>query len=53
MPPPSGVTAFGEHLSYQQEMQGQAEIVVEDLRVIDRLLYQFRRLFRNNAVVPR
>jgi HlyD family secretion protein len=46
------VTTFGEHLSYQQEMQGQAEIVVEDLRVIDRLLYQFRRLFRNNAVVP-
>jgi hypothetical protein len=46
------VTTFGQHLVYQQEMQGQAEIVVEDLRVIDRIFYQFRRLFRNGTIAP-
>ena len=45
-------TTFGQHLTYQQEMQGQAEIVVEDLRVIDRMFYQFRRLVRDGTVVP-
>jgi HlyD family secretion protein len=39
-------TTLGQQLTYQQEMQGQAEIVVEDLRVIDRIFYQFRRLAR-------
>ena len=46
------VTTFGQHLAYQQGMQGQAEIVVEDLRVIDRVFYQFRRLLRNGTVIP-
>ena len=46
------VTTFGRHLAYQQEMQGQAEIVVEDLRVIDRIFYQFRRSMRSQTVVP-
>ena len=45
------VTTFGQHLAYQQEMQGQAEIVVEDLRVIERIFYQFRRLFRNGTII--
>jgi len=50
---PDGLTTtFGRRLTYQQEMQGQAEIVVEDLRVIDRLFQQFRRLTRNGTVVP-
>lgn len=40
------VTTFGRRLEYQQEMQGQAEIVVEDLRIIDRIFYQFRRMFK-------
>ncbi len=39
------VTTFGQRLTQQQEMQGKAEIVVEDLRVIDRIFYQFRRAF--------
>jgi len=48
---PSGmVTTFGRGLIYQQEMQGQAEIVVENLRVIDRIFYQFRRLFSHETV---
>ena len=46
------VTTFGQRLPYQQEMQGQAEIVIEDLRVIDRIVYQFRRLLRDGTVVP-
>ena len=51
---PDGLlTTFGQHLRYQQEMQGQAEIVVEDLRVIDRIFYQFRRLLLNRAVAPK
>ena len=42
---PEGLTTtFGRHLVYQQEMQGQAQIVIEDLRVIDRIFYQARRL---------
>jgi hypothetical protein len=41
---PNGlVTTFGHELLRQQEMQGTAEIVIEDLRVIDRIFYQFRR----------
>ena len=45
------VTTSGRRLAYQQEMQGQAEIVVEDLRVIDRIFYQFRRSMRSQTVV--
>jgi multidrug resistance efflux pump len=37
------VTTLGQHLVRQQEMQGTTDIVVEDLRVIDRIFYQFRR----------
>jgi multidrug resistance efflux pump len=46
------VSTFGQHLPYQQGMQGQAEIMVEDLRVIDRIFYQFRRLLHNRIVAP-
>jgi hypothetical protein len=45
-------TTFGRQLTYQQGMQGQAEIVVEDLRVIDRIFYQFRRSLRGQTVAP-
>jgi multidrug efflux pump subunit AcrA (membrane-fusion protein) len=46
---PNGlITTFGQHLAYQQEMQGQAEIVVEDLRVIDRIFYQFRHMLQSH-----
>lgn len=46
------MTTFGRPLTYQPGMQGQAEIVVEDLRVIDRIFYQFRRSLRSQTVVP-
>lgn len=50
---PDGLmTTFGQHLTYQQEMEGQAEIVVEDLRVIDRIFYQFRQLFHHAQTPP-
>jgi multidrug resistance efflux pump len=49
---PAGmVTTFGRRLVYQQEMQGQAEIMIENLRVIDRIFYQFRRLLQNGTIV--
>jgi multidrug resistance efflux pump len=38
-------TTFGRKLEYRQEMQGSAAIVTEDLRLIERILYQFRDLF--------
>jgi multidrug resistance efflux pump len=38
-------TSFGRHLEFRQEMQGSAEIVTEDLRLIERIFYQLRALF--------
>ncbi|HEX3860307.1 MAG TPA: HlyD family efflux transporter periplasmic adaptor subunit [Stellaceae bacterium] len=37
-------TSFGRRLAVRQEMQGQAEIVTEDLRLLDRIFYQIRKL---------
>ena len=43
---PEGLTtSFGKHLDFRQEMQGSAEIVTEDLRLIERIFYQLRGLF--------
>jgi multidrug resistance efflux pump len=43
---PDGLTtSFGKHLDFRQEMQGGAEIVTEDLRLIERIFYQLRGLF--------
>lgn len=39
-------TSFGVELPFQQEMMGTAEIVTEDLRLLERLLYQLRDLTR-------
>ena len=39
-------TSFGIELEFQQEMFGTAEIVTEDLRLLERLLYQLRDLTR-------
>ena len=39
-------TSFGMELDFQQEMFGTAEIVTEDLRLLERLLYQLRDLTR-------
>ncbi len=39
-------TSYHKKIAFQQEMSGSAEIITEDLRLIERLLYQFRGLFK-------
>ena len=39
-------TSYKKQIIFQQEMSGTADIVTEDLRLIERLLYQFREIFR-------
>ena len=44
---PNGIqTSYKKQITFQQEMSGTADIVTEDLRLIERLLYQFRDVFR-------
>lgn len=38
-------TSYHKQISFQQEMSGTAAIITEDLRLIERLLYQFRDFF--------
>ncbi len=39
-------TSYKKQITFQQEMSGTADIVTQDLRLIERLLYQFRDIFR-------
>ncbi len=39
-------TSHHKIIPFQQEMSGTAEIITEDLRLIERLLYQFRDIFK-------
>ncbi len=44
---PNGLkTSYKKKIEFQQEMTGTADIVTEDLRLLERLLYQFRDVFR-------
>lgn len=44
---PKGLeTSYHKKIIFQQEMKGTAEIITEDLRLTERLLYQFRTVFR-------
>lgn len=44
---PSGLqTSYKKRINFQQEMTGTADIITEDLRLIERLLYQFRDIFK-------
>jgi multidrug resistance efflux pump len=44
---PNGLlTSYKKQLDFQQEMTGSADIITEDLRLIERLLYQFKDVFR-------
>lgn len=44
---PKGLqTSYKKQIPFQQEMKGSAEIVTEDLRLIERILYQFRSVFK-------
>lgn len=38
-------TTYHKTITFQQEMNGVADIVTDDLRLIERLLYQFRDIF--------
>ncbi|MHC0444145.1 HlyD family secretion protein [Flavobacterium sp. 3-218] len=43
---PNGLkTSYNKQIAFQQEMKGSAEIVTEDLRLIERILYQFKNIF--------
>lgn len=39
-------TSYHKKIIFQQEMSGTADIITEDLRLIERLLYQFRDVFK-------
>ncbi|MEO8239026.1 MAG: HlyD family efflux transporter periplasmic adaptor subunit [Flavobacterium sp.] len=44
---PKGIeTSYHKQIVFQQEMSGSADIVTEDLRLLERLLYQFRDVFK-------
>ena len=44
---PNGIeTSYNKKITFQQEMSGNADIITEDLRLLERLLYQFRDVFR-------
>ena len=41
-----GVTTSGKQIEYKQEMSGKGEIVTEDLRLLQRLFYQFKSFIK-------
>ena len=44
---PNGLkTSYKKQIIFQQEMSGTADIVTQDLRLIERFLYQFRDIFK-------
>ena len=40
------ITSYNKKIAFKQEMQGTAEIVTEDLRLIQRFFYQIKKVFR-------
>lgn len=38
-------TSYKKKIKFQQEMSGTADIITEDVRLVERLLYQFRGVF--------
>lgn len=45
---PKGLTtSYKKEIQFQQEMSGTADVITEDLRLIERLLYQFRSVFKS------
>ena len=41
------ITSYKKEIEFKQEMTGTAEIITEDLRLIERFFYQFKSLFDN------
>ena len=46
--PQNMMTSYKKEIPFQQEMKGSAEIITEDLRLLERILYQFRDVFKPN-----
>lgn len=42
------ITSYNKEIEFKQEMRGSAEIVTEDLRLIERFFYQFKDLLNRN-----
>ena len=42
--PKSLITSYNKKIEFRQEMRASAEIVTEDLRLIERFFYQFRQV---------
>jgi hypothetical protein len=40
------ITSYKKEIEFKQEMRGTAEIITEDLRLIERLFYQFREVLK-------
>lgn len=40
-------TSYKKEIQFQQEMSGNADVITEDLRLIERLLYQFKSMLNN------
>lgn len=40
------MTNYNKEIEFKQEMQGSAEIITEDLRLIERIFFQFKDIFR-------
>ncbi|MCK8480088.1 HlyD family secretion protein [Psychroserpens algicola] len=39
------ITSYGKNIQFKYEMRGTAEIITEDLRLIERFFYQLRKVF--------
>lgn len=46
--PENLLTNYKKKIPFQQEMKGSAEIVTEDLRLLERILYQFKSILKTN-----
>ncbi len=46
---PEGMTStYNKKLNFRPQLQGETEIITEDLRVLERVFYQIRKLLRTN-----
>lgn len=43
-----GSTSYGKDIELKQEMQGQADIITQDKRLIEKIFNQFKYLYRSN-----
>ena len=44
---PKGLeTSYKKKIQFQQEMRGSADIITEDLRLLERIFYQFRSMYK-------